>query len=97
MPEILGLHPLPAGVAPGERRKDGGDAVSEAAEEGTPFGSGISRLARVGREQFDIHVRRLFFYLRRVVVAFSDDDPVGAELMCASFFGFYREISHLPF
>jgi hypothetical protein len=96
VPEILSLHPLPDGVAPGELRKDGGDAVSAAAEEGTPFGSGISRLARVGREQFDIHVRRLFFYLR-VVVAFSDDDPVGAELMCASFFDCYREISHLPF
>jgi hypothetical protein len=76
VPEILGPHPLYR-VASGELRKDGIDTVSEAAEEGTALGSGSSHLGRVGREQFDAHVRQLFFCLGRVVVAIPDDDPVG--------------------
>ena len=77
VPEILGPHPLYR-VASGELKKDGVDTVSEAAEKGTAFGSWVSPLGRVGREQFDTLVRQLFFCLERVVVAVPDDDPVGA-------------------
>ena len=77
VPQIPRPHPL-YGIALHKLRKNGVYSVAKPAEQGAPFGSGISLLGRVGCQQLNAPPGQLFFNLGRVVVAIPHEQTGGA-------------------
>jgi hypothetical protein len=77
VPEVLGPHPLYA-IALCELREDGVDAVTKAAQIGTPLRMRIVLFGPVRCEELDTRTPgQLFGDLGRVVVAVSNGEPTG--------------------
>jgi hypothetical protein len=87
VPQLTRPHPL-YGVTSHELRKDGVDPVAKTAKQSTSLRSGISSFGGVRGQKLYAHLRQLFFGLRRLVVAISDEKTRGR----LGEFGEYREL-----